>query len=234
MGLSLRAQDVGKVKELLRSGDYPALKKALSGEIETPEDPFILFMLNREVCAGFFETEIEYEIATPFEETERVADLQSFHLHLIRHEDKIILARMHEMSHEGRLLEELFRIHDPLELELMESQFRQAFRGPLDLELLFTQKVDYGASCGRLGKPPEYQERMLDLVEVKNKQVLEEWLSSPITEIQIYAIEGFSHKEIGEKLGISEGTSKSQFARARRQLQERILQQQPEVYGKAQ
>lgn len=31
----------------------------------------------------------------------------------------------------------------------------------------------------------------------------------------LFAIEGYSHKEIGELMGISEGTSKSQYARAR-------------------
>lgn len=39
----------------------------------------------------------------------------------------------------------------------------------------------------------------------------------------MYAIEGFSHKEIAAELGISEGTSKSQLARARAILQENIL-----------
>ncbi len=35
----------------------------------------------------------------------------------------------------------------------------------------------------------------------------------------LYAIDGFTHKQIAEKLGISEGTSKSQLARARKLLQ---------------
>ncbi len=35
----------------------------------------------------------------------------------------------------------------------------------------------------------------------------------------LYAIEGYNHKEIGEMLGISEGTSKSQYSRARAILQ---------------
>lgn len=39
----------------------------------------------------------------------------------------------------------------------------------------------------------------------------------------LFAIEGFSHKEIAEQLGISEGTSKSQFARAKSLLQQRII-----------
>lgn len=38
----------------------------------------------------------------------------------------------------------------------------------------------------------------------------------------LYAIEGYSHKEIGEMLNISEGTSKSNLSRARKILQEKI------------
>lgn len=38
----------------------------------------------------------------------------------------------------------------------------------------------------------------------------------------LYVVEGYSHKEIGELLGINEGTSKSQLARARMILQEKI------------
>jgi RNA polymerase sigma-70 factor (ECF subfamily) len=39
----------------------------------------------------------------------------------------------------------------------------------------------------------------------------------------MYAIEGYSHKEIGKQLGISEGASKSQLSRARAILREQIL-----------
>ncbi len=38
----------------------------------------------------------------------------------------------------------------------------------------------------------------------------------------MYVIEGYSHKDIGEMLGISEGTSKSQLARARVILQKKV------------
>ena len=43
------------------------------------------------------------------------------------------------------------------------------------------------------------------------------------TVFNMYAIEGYSHKEIAEELGISEGTSKSQYSRAKTHLQN-ILQ----------
>jgi RNA polymerase sigma factor (sigma-70 family) len=38
----------------------------------------------------------------------------------------------------------------------------------------------------------------------------------------LYAIEGYNHKEIGEMLGISEGTSKSNLSRARLILQDKV------------
>ena len=43
----------------------------------------------------------------------------------------------------------------------------------------------------------------------------------------LYAIEGYSHKEIGEMLGISESTSRSQYTRARALLMKRISDQLP-------
>jgi len=42
------------------------------------------------------------------------------------------------------------------------------------------------------------------------------------TVFNLYVVEGFSHKEIGDMLGISENTSKSQLSMARKSLQKRI------------
>jgi RNA polymerase sigma-70 factor (ECF subfamily) len=47
----------------------------------------------------------------------------------------------------------------------------------------------------------------------------------------LYAIEGYSHKEIAEQLGISEGGSKSQLSRARIYLQEKIRKLEVPTYG---
>lgn len=44
------------------------------------------------------------------------------------------------------------------------------------------------------------------------------------TVFNMYAVEGYSHKEIGTILGISEGTSKSQLARAKGILQKKVEQ----------
>ena len=46
----------------------------------------------------------------------------------------------------------------------------------------------------------------------------------------MYAIEGYTHKEIAKELSISEGTSKSQLARARGLLKEQVLRME-DIYN---
>jgi len=43
------------------------------------------------------------------------------------------------------------------------------------------------------------------------------------TVFNLYVVDGYQHKDISKMLGISEGTSKSQLARARYLLQEMII-----------
>jgi RNA polymerase sigma factor (sigma-70 family) len=53
------------------------------------------------------------------------------------------------------------------------------------------------------------------------------------TVFNLYAIEGYTHKEIAETLNISEGTSKSQYSRARVLLREQFKQEDKLSYGQA-
>jgi RNA polymerase sigma factor (sigma-70 family) len=45
----------------------------------------------------------------------------------------------------------------------------------------------------------------------------------------LFAIDGYTHQEIGEQLGISENTSKSQLSRARALLQKRLLEAEQQL-----
>lgn len=51
------------------------------------------------------------------------------------------------------------------------------------------------------------------------------------TIFNLFAIEGYSHKEIGEKLGIAESTSRSQYTRAKKALQQLLAPQTSSHYG---
>jgi RNA polymerase sigma-70 factor (ECF subfamily) len=48
---------------------------------------------------------------------------------------------------------------------------------------------------------------------------------------RLYAIEGYSHREIGERLGISDGTSKWHLATARQKLRKMLKQHEMQNYG---
>jgi RNA polymerase sigma-70 factor (ECF subfamily) len=52
------------------------------------------------------------------------------------------------------------------------------------------------------------------------------------TVFNLYAIEGYSHKEIAQLLGISENTSKSQLSRARGLLQKQIVKESQSITPK--
>ena len=61
------------------------------------------------------------------------------------------------------------------------------------------------------------------------KELMELVMSLPVgfrTVFNMYAVEGYSHKEIAEILGISEVTSRSQFSRARALLQSKIKERE--------
>jgi RNA polymerase sigma factor (sigma-70 family) len=49
----------------------------------------------------------------------------------------------------------------------------------------------------------------------------------------LYAIEGYSHKEIAAIIGITEGASKSQLSRARGVLKEQVVKMEGKRYGNA-
>lgn len=60
------------------------------------------------------------------------------------------------------------------------------------------------------------------LAEEDLLQLIQQLPSGYRTVFNLYAIDGYTHKEIAEKLGISENTSKSQLSRARSILQRQL------------
>ena len=64
------------------------------------------------------------------------------------------------------------------------------------------------------------------LEELKTSHLLKLIQAIPIgyrTVFNLFELEGYSHKEIAEKLAISEGTSKSQLFKAKKMLKEKLM-----------
>lgn len=72
-------------------------------------------------------------------------------------------------------------------------------------------------------KEPDY-DKLSTAMEAKDLlKMISELPSGYRTIFNLHAIEGYSHREIAELLGINENTSKSQLSRARMHLQKKLL-----------
>ena len=72
-------------------------------------------------------------------------------------------------------------------------------------------------------REPDYDKISTELEAQDLLKMVDELPSGYRTIFNLYAIEGYAHKEIAELLGINENTSKSQLSRARMHLQKKIL-----------
>lgn len=70
--------------------------------------------------------------------------------------------------------------------------------------------------------PDDSDNGMAKLNETELMKMVQELPSGYRSVFNLYAIEDYSHKQISEMLGIAEGTSRSQYIRARLLLQEKV------------
>ena len=78
-------------------------------------------------------------------------------------------------------------------------------------------------------KDEELENDDISIAQFQYQQLMEFIQELPTgcqTVFNLYAIEGYKHHEIAEMLQISEGTSKSQFSRARTLLQQKLTKEQ--------
>jgi len=85
--------------------------------------------------------------------------------------------------------------------------------------------LDYGHEVEMKAADAEYSENEITYtVEMVNKGIMN--LPNGYREIiSLYLLEGYDHNEIGEILGISSSTSKSQYARGKKKLRELLSAQ---------
>ena len=92
------------------------------------------------------------------------------------------------------------------------------------------QLVDLEDAAGETSTNPLATARL----DAKDLMVLIQQLSPGYRIVfNLYAIEGYSHKEIAAIVGITEGASKSQLSRARCVLREQVIKMEGKRYGNA-
>ena len=72
----------------------------------------------------------------------------------------------------------------------------------------------------------EHEDELLDVISgEKLIQIIAQLPKGYRVVLNLHAIEGYSHREIGEKLGVTEVTSRTQYHRAKNLLKLKILQE---------
>ena len=112
--------------------------------------------------------------------------------------------------------------------KIEQYQFKGSFEGWLKRIMINTALQKYREKSVLNLVTEEIPERIE--VEVDDEQVSLDFLLSMIQQLpnqyrlvfNLYVLDGYSHKEIAEMLGISEGTSKSNLSRARMTLKKRL------------
>ncbi|MCB0631306.1 MAG: sigma-70 family RNA polymerase sigma factor [Saprospiraceae bacterium] len=148
----------------------------------------------------------------------------------------------------GRLFGLCLRYADSEEeaLDLLQEGFIKIFRdlhqfrgdGPLEA---WMRRVVVNSAISRLRKrkwiretdfdwdqlPDQEKEVFQDRMDAEELILLIQRLPKGFrTVFNLYAVEGYSHQEIAQFLGIAESTSRSQYQRARKTLQEWIRKQE--------
>ena len=90
------------------------------------------------------------------------------------------------------------------------DRYRKESKRPNTIDLDYAYKESHGSIA------------VEDLTAQEILKLVQDLPPAYRTVFNLFAIEGYSHKEIGERLGISEGTSKSNLAKARKKLQKAL------------
>ena len=101
----------------------------------------------------------------------------------------------------------------------------------LILQKYRSRKLLYPTGLDQLGEDQFSYESIIEDITARDLLEMVRELSPQYRLVfNLYAIEGYSHREIAEQLNISEGTSKSNLSRARNLLQEKVRERFPDSY----
>ena len=116
---------------------------------------------------------------------------------------------MKDFRNEGSLEGWLRRIMVTTALNFLKSQ--KNFRQETELNEAFDQ-------------PGEITDALQRIENVEVMQLIQQLSPGYRAVLNLFAIEGYSHKEIGDLLNITESTSRSQYTRAKQLLQKKITE----------
>ncbi len=121
-----------------------------------------------------------------------------------------IFNNLHQFRGEGRLHKWMDRVMANAALRFISKKKKVRFQEDQELELLLPPRNDTEIQINT--------KELMDIIKLLPQGYR--------TVFNMYAVEGFSHKEIAGMLGITEGTSRSQYLRAKKAIQKLLEEYQ--------
>ena len=141
-----------------------------------------LTSLEREIVNGFFEQ--------VFEITKLVRDSENHAIHTVYTYTVELIYRSGTIRYYRISPKDNSKGEGKNGLEALFSSYLQVYSIRLHLHDLFETEIVFGNHCGSYASKPVYREEMETLIEKEDLSGLINWLKSPKTELQLYAIEG--------------------------------------------
>ena len=139
----------------------------------------------------------------------------------------------HTMEAEDLLQDGFIKVFTNLDQYKSEGPFEQWIRRIMINNAIknchrksFQNEYSAGDDIPEMFEDPEVIESMAERELIK---MINELPDGYRMVFNLYAIEGYSHKEISEVMNIEESTSRSQLVKARKVLQDKLLKHQKEI-----
>lgn len=156
---------------------------------------------NRQLTPDFYERIYEIELSVPDEKDPRISSLYTFSIFMIASDQTIISYELFE--HKNKKVEEHWEEYleslETFKNDSLYTTFQQSFQNTFHAELnesdLFVTDFVFGSRCGYTGGRTKGTTEIDRMLAANDKEALLQWLRSPNTEKQLYAVQGLLQLE---------------------------------------
>lgn len=183
-----KASNIEAISKILKQKDYNKLNTYLSS---LSEDCSVSRLIEREVMPDCWEVKIQYQEFYPGDEP-GVTTVNSYYIEILTEKGQIVYCCFSDHKYLNAP-ETILNYKVDKEYKKLSEAHQDAYGAELNFSHLFVNNdsIVYGSHCGWAGINPGYRSKLDDAVKLMDTALLNAWLSSTITELQVYAVDGF-------------------------------------------
>ncbi len=192
--LSAEAQQFPVLQRVLQSKDVRKLNDYSASNSEVLEYDFpatgMYWRQYREVLPGYYEGTMQIYYGVPKTTEDYV--VIPYRIQVLVKDSTIIQYALKAIDQSGRYRNVSYQERDSSGYKSFVEAFNAFYKVPLDERFLFIDSLNYGEACGDAEAMPAEMKIAKEYIATKDEAALLKWLQTGNTELQFYAIYGFS------------------------------------------